>query len=68
MKADGSIRITIDYKKLNDACVKDVYPIPHMESLYTKLTHSKFNTKIDCFNGLSNTNGSRNKPSYVFWV
>ena len=51
MKSDGSIRITIDYKKLNDACVKDAYPIPHMESLYTKLTHSKFYTKIDCFNG-----------------
>ena len=51
MKTDGSIRITIDYKKLNDACVKDAYPIPHMESLYTKLTHSKFYTKIDCFNG-----------------
>ena len=51
MKPDGSIRITIDYKKLNDACIKDAYPIPHMESLYTQLTNSRFYTKIDCFNG-----------------
>ena len=51
LKPDGSIRITIDYKKLNDATVKDAYPIPYIESLYTQLTNSRYYTKIDCFNG-----------------
>ena len=50
-KPDGSIRLTIDYRWLNDITEKDAHPLPNMECLYTELEKSKYFTKIDCFSG-----------------
>ena len=33
MKSDGSIRFTVDYKKLNSITVKDNYPLPIIDDL-----------------------------------
>ena len=32
-KKDGKIRITNDYRKLNDVTIKDCYPIPKIDEL-----------------------------------
>ena len=32
-KKDGSQRMVIDYRKLNDITVRDAYPLPNMEAL-----------------------------------
>jgi hypothetical protein len=37
MKADGSIRFTVDYKKLNSKTVKDNYPLPIIDDLLREL-------------------------------
>ena len=50
-KPDGSIRLTIDYRWLNQATVKDAHPLPNIENLFVALSRSKFYTKIDCFSG-----------------
>ena len=50
-KPDGSIRFCIDYRKLNSVTVFDSEPIPDVEAIFAKLTHSKYFTKIDLSKG-----------------
>ena len=50
-KPDGSIRITIDYKKVNEVTEKDAYPLPNIEQMIPKVTTSRFFTKLDFING-----------------
>ena len=50
-KKDGGIRITQDYRKLNELTVKDAYPLPKIDQLLTLLSKSRYFTKIDCFSG-----------------
>ena len=46
-KADGSIRITVDYKPLNKVIKDDNYPIPSIKDLYARLADADTFTKID---------------------
>ena len=50
-KPDGTIRLTIDYRWLNQATVKDAYPLPNIENLFVALSRSKYYTKVDCYSG-----------------
>ncbi|KAF8749108.1 Retroviral aspartyl protease [Rhizoctonia solani] len=40
-KADGSLRLVVDYRKLNDVTHKNVYPLPRQDDLMAKLRHAK---------------------------
>ena len=47
-KKDGSIRFCIDYRKLNQATVKDSYPLPRInEAIYSIGRDAKFFTTLD---------------------
>ncbi|KAF8753893.1 hypothetical protein RHS01_06639, partial [Rhizoctonia solani] len=46
-KADGSLRLVVDYRKLNDVTHKNVYPLPRQDDLMAKLRHAKMFTKLD---------------------
>ena len=37
LKQDNSIRVTIDYKQLNNATVKDAYPMPRIDKIMNGL-------------------------------
>ena len=50
-KKDGGIRITQDYRLLNEVTVKDAYPLPVIDHMFAKLSQSSYYTKIDCFSG-----------------
>ena len=50
-KPDGSLRLTIDYRELNNITVKDSYPLPRIDSLYVQLAQAKYFSKIDCYSG-----------------
>ena len=46
-KKDGSLRLCVDYRKLNDITIKDVYPLPRIDELQDRLQGAKFFTAID---------------------
>ena len=41
-KSDGTIRICIDFRPLNDVTIKDSYPLPRIEDLITQLHGAKY--------------------------
>ncbi|PRP85647.1 retrotransposon nucleocapsid protein, partial [Planoprotostelium fungivorum] len=46
-KKDGSLRLCVDYRKLNDITVKNVYPLPLIPQLLDRLGSAKIFTKLD---------------------
>jgi transposase InsO family protein len=53
-KADGSLRLVVDYRKLNKVTIKDVYPLPRQDDLMAKLRDAKIFTKLDLRWGYNN--------------
>ncbi|CAF1025965.1 unnamed protein product, partial [Brachionus calyciflorus] len=50
-KTDGGIRITHDYRILNDLTVKDAYPVPVIDNVFMLVKDSYYFTKKYCFSG-----------------
>jgi hypothetical protein len=46
-KADGSLRLVVDYRRLNDVTKKNVYPLPRQDDLMAQLQGAKIFTKLD---------------------
>ena len=46
-KKDGSIRLCVDFRKLNDRTIKDAYAIPRVEDSLHILAGAKFFSKLD---------------------
>ncbi|QRW17417.1 Retrotransposable element Tf2 protein [Rhizoctonia solani] len=53
-KANSSLRLVVDYRKLNDVTHKNVYPLPRQDDLMAKLRHAKVFTKLDLRWGYNN--------------
>ncbi|KAF8757252.1 hypothetical protein RHS01_04115 [Rhizoctonia solani] len=53
-KADGSLRLVVNYRKLNDVMHKNIYPLPRQDDLMAKLRHAKMFTKLDLRWGYNN--------------
>ncbi|QRW26409.1 Transposon Ty3-G Gag-Pol polyprotein [Rhizoctonia solani] len=53
-KADSSLQLVVDYRKLNDVTHKNVYPLPRQDDLMAKLRHAKIFTKLDLQWGYNN--------------
>ncbi|QRW23740.1 Retrotransposable element Tf2 protein [Rhizoctonia solani] len=54
VKKAGSLRLVVDYQKLNDVTHKNVYPLPRQDNLMAKLRHAKIFTKLDLQWGYNN--------------
>lgn len=50
-KSDGSNRICIDYRNLNKVTIFDAEPMPDLEEIMTKISQSRFFSKIDLCKG-----------------
>lgn len=46
-KKDGSLRLCVDYRRLNDITVKNVYPLPLIDEMLDRLSDSKYFTTLD---------------------
>ena len=53
-KKDGSLRPCQDYRYLNEGTVKNVYPLPLVQTLIDKLHGSMIFTKLDLRSGYNN--------------
>ena len=50
-KPDGTGRFCVDFRKLNEICVNDSYPLPKIEELITNLGKANYFTVIDLTKG-----------------
>lgn len=50
-KKDGSIRIAVDYRKLNEVCAKDAYPMPRIDEIVERLTKAAVFSTLDLKKG-----------------
>ena len=50
-KKDGALRFCVDYRGLNDATVRNSYPLPLTEDLFDRLTGAKYFSIIDLRTG-----------------
>ncbi len=46
-KKDGSLRVCVDYRKLNNVTIKDSYPLPRIEDLFPQLANARLFTTLD---------------------
>ncbi|CCO35828.1 Retrotransposable element Tf2 155 kDa protein type 1 [Rhizoctonia solani AG-1 IB] len=53
-KKDGSRRLVVDYRRLNNQTKKNVYPLPRPDDLMSKLRGAKIFTKLDLRWGYNN--------------
>nr|GEW44695.1 putative reverse transcriptase domain-containing protein [Tanacetum cinerariifolium] len=50
-KEDGSFRMSIDYRELNELTVKNHYPLPRIDDLFDQLQRTSVYSKIDMRSG-----------------
>jgi hypothetical protein len=50
-KRDGTIRLCVDYRKLNDVTIKNKYPLPKIEDLFDQMNGTRVFSKIDLRTG-----------------
>jgi hypothetical protein len=50
-KKDGSRRICVDYRSLNEVTIKNKYPLPRVEDLFDQMKGAKIFSKIDLRSG-----------------
>ena len=46
-KADGSLRLCVDYRGLNEGTIKNRYPLPLLHNTLLRLQKAKYYTKLD---------------------
>jgi hypothetical protein len=50
-KKDGSLRLCVDYRPLNEVTIKNKYPLPRIDVLFNQLAGAKVFSKIDLRSG-----------------
>jgi hypothetical protein len=50
-KRDGTIRLYVDYRKLNEVTIKNKFPLPKIEDLFDQLSGARVFSKIDLRTG-----------------
>ena len=61
-KADGSMRLCVDYRGVNEFTVKDAYPLPRIDELLEQLRNAKCITHLDLQQGYNQIRMSDEGP------
>ena len=67
-KKDGKLRPVMDYRKLNDITIKNVYPLPLASDIINRLRGAKIFTKFDVrwgYNNIRIKEGDEYKAAFV---
>ena len=67
-KKDGTMRMCIDYRGLNDITVKNTFPIPRIDDLHDQLGKVHYFTKLDLYFGyhqIQITTGDEHKTAFT---
>ena len=66
-KKDGTLRMCIDYRGLNQVTVKNKYPLPHIEELFDQLQGARVFSKLDLRQGYYQLRvGAKDVPKTAF--
>ena len=68
LKEDGSLRLTIDYKKVNNDTEQDPYPLPRIDDIIARLAKNKIFSKIDLANGYYQVKMHPNSIKYPTFI
>src|SRR3984957_13700926 len=49
-KAEGIMRLCVNYRRLNKITIKNRYPLPLVGELFNRLSYTKIFTKLDFYN------------------
>ena len=50
-KKDGTLRLCIDFRGLNQVTIKNTYPLPHIEELFDQLKGARVFSKLNLRKG-----------------
>lgn len=50
-KPDGSVRFSIDFRRLNTVSIFNAYPMPHIDTLIHRMADAKFLSTLDLTKG-----------------
>jgi len=50
LKADSTIRLYVNYRRLNKIIIKNWYPLPLVSKLFNRLSYAKIFIKLDLYN------------------
>jgi hypothetical protein len=64
-KPDGSIRICIDFRKVNNCTIKDSFPLPKIDDLFTHLAKAKVFSTFDLAHGYHQVRMDKNSRQYT---
>ncbi|GFT44482.1 retrovirus-related Pol polyprotein from transposon 17.6 [Trichonephila clavipes] len=67
-KKDGSSRMCIDYRKLNQKLVKDKFPLPIIEDVLDTLQEAKVYSTLDLRNGFFHVDVDENYRKYTSFI
>ena len=65
LKEDGSLRLTIDYRKVNNATLPDPNPLPRIDDIIARLAKNRFFSKIDLANGYYQVKMHRDSIKFI---
>ena len=50
-KSDGTLRLCVGYRKLNDLTIKNRYPLPRIDDLFDQLSGARVFSLLDLATG-----------------
>ena len=62
-KKDGTTRFCVDYRKLNNATVKDAYPLPRIDDSLSQLSGAKYYSTLDLNSGYWQVEVAEKRPA-----